>query len=311
MKTARASLAKDDPWLRSFRLAGHQFPGIWSSIFPPELQKLRFPLERQASCHQCPQISAAGYRPDYRCCTYHPRIPNFLLGLALETEQGPAAFDKILNGGMLLPEGMLPSPQQWLDFMDDEDQDLYGRSEKVLCPMLEPSSGRCQIHAFRNAVCSTYFCSHEQGEAGEEFWGQLQTLGSQVEMILAQWALEELGFDLKGYLRTLDRLAPEVRTISADLGWSQEVLKELWGPWKGREKELFSATAEQLAKHRSELWEIAKGRTIQEALLFERAVDGLLASENNEDPDESYEIEAAEISWKRCLDAYERLWSDS
>lgn len=286
--------------LKPFRHGSQLFPGIWSALFPKDLWQLSLPGTTLSDCANCPQICAKGYRPDYRCCTYLPRIPNFLLGLASETEPGARALDRLLSRGMLLPEGLVPSPQQWLDFMDDEDQDLYGRSSRVLCPLLIQDTGLCGVHAFRNAVCTTYFCLHDQGESGEAFWGQLQTLGSQIEMVLSQWALERIGFDLPAYFERLNRLGPEVARLSSEAGWRPEVLASLWGSWQGRERELLRATAAEVVQKKAELWDIARSRGIFEAEDFERALDRLYG----EDAIEEFEIEPLELTWQRCLEAY-------
>lgn len=292
--------------LRPFRYRGQSFPGIWSCLFPAELWQLELPIETKATCSNCPKICEEGFRPDYRCCTYLPHIPNFLLGLATETPSGARAVDRLLSRGMLLPVGLVTSPQQWLDFMDDQEQGLYGRSTRVLCPLLRPESGLCEVHAFRNAVCATYFCIHEQGEKGEEFWGELQTLGSQIEIVLAQWALKAVDFDFDAYLERLNKLGPAVAHSSSETGWKAEALATLWGDWRGREKELLRATAAQIVQHRSELWSIARQGRIHEAAEFERALDAL---GGEEPPPEEAEVDSLDQSWQRCLAAQRALFA--
>ena len=250
---------------------------------------MNFPEERRATCSNCPKSCYESYRKDYRCCTYHPRVPNFLLGLATLTPQGDQAFDKILAQGMLLPEGMLASPQQWLDSLKDEFQGHYGQSEKVLCPLLDTSSGLCNIHDYRNAVCSTFFCYTDHGESGDLFWAQLQTLGSQVELTLAQWALRQAGFDFDLYLSRLNDLAPKIDQLSTVSGWRSEILQDLWGAWFGREKDLFRKCIDIMIRHKNSLWTIAQQEMIQEARDFERALDTWIPPELREDDSASME----------------------
>src|SRR5687767_13521531 len=106
MRNLHQLVKQDDPIMSALRLGAHQFPGIWNYMMPREFLALKFPEERRATCMSCPKACYEGYRPEYRCCTYHPRVPSFLLGLATLTPQGEAAVQRLLRRRMLLPEGM-------------------------------------------------------------------------------------------------------------------------------------------------------------------------------------------------------------
>ncbi len=276
-------------------LVSHRFPGFWRFLFPSDFVRLPFPKEEKATCFACPRIQDCGYRSDYRCCTYHPRVPNFALGLASVSAEAHAGLNRALAQGMLLPEGMLASPHQWLQFMQDQEQDLYGKSQTVLCPFLAPDTGACGIHQFRNAVCSTYFCEHDLGEAAEEFWGLVQTLGSQVELLLSQWVLEMLGFDLKSYIQTLNSLAPQLPELIKEEKWSIPIRKSLWGSWYGQELKFYQKCAHIFLQHKSELWTIASQRQLFEAKAFEAALDQLAGVEPIED---DAELSRPSHTWK-------------
>ncbi len=314
MDELKALLRKDDPFLRPSRLGSHNFPGIWSSMMPRELFGLRIPEERRATCMDCPKACYDGYRADYRCCTYHPRVSNFLLGLASETTVGDRAIDGLLSRGMLIPEGMHYAPRQWVDYLDDMQKEAFGRSETVLCPMLDQGTGFCNIHAFRNSVCSTFFCYKDHGDAGEGFWDQLQVLGSQVEMALSHWALEQVGFDLNGYFKTLDKFAKNIHKVSARDGWEDEALFQLWGSWQGREKELLKACAAAVVRERDNLWEIANSQPIRESIAFDKAMVKAVPKrlEDQIDPEDleesGGETVRPSVLWQTCLKAYWKLW---
>lgn len=301
-------LRKDDPLLSSWQWQGHYFPGIWAEMMPPEFLRLAIPRERQATCAHCPKSCYEAFRPDYRCCTYHPRVANFLLGLASETPTGRQAVESLISGSMLLPEGMHASPKQWLDFLDDQENDRFGRSTKVLCPLLIKESGLCSIHAFRNSVCSSYFCESDHGATGREFWGQIQTLGSQLEMALGQWALREIGFDLERYFATLNSLAPRLAQSSAENGWSAEALDLLWGSWKGRELFLLRESAAAIVSQRTNLWTIANQQTrlLLRADAFEAALDKCAGIDAEDD--DAVNFSAAD-SWANCQEVHALLWS--
>ena len=113
-------------------LGNHTLPGAWQYMFPKEFLGFEFPEERRSTCMSCPKSCYQGYRNDYRCCTYHPRIPNFLLGLAAQTSSGKIYVKKIIERGMATPEGMNSTPQQWVNYLDDLENDKFGKSDKVL-----------------------------------------------------------------------------------------------------------------------------------------------------------------------------------
>jgi Fe-S-cluster containining protein len=303
-----------NPLFKPLRLGQHSFPGIWRFMMPADLMKLRFPVEREANCMNCPKSCYEGWRPDYRCCTYHPRISNFLLGLASQTPEGEQAVRALLQRGMVLPEGMHSAPQQWVDFIDDEHHDRFGKSRKVLCPMLDPASGFCRIHVFRNSVCSTYFCTKDQGHAGEVFWSQIQTLGTQLEMRLGQWALREIGFDLDASLQALDAWAPRLAQASTGDGWHPEALKDIWGKAWGQEMEILRASADLIMQHQDRLWTIAQKLSIREVHDFDKALMLFVPEEQRailDDDEESWEeIVNLNDLWDDCLSAHEALWAD-
>ncbi len=176
--------ATRDPIEQAFKIGHHWVPGIWRYMLPGALTEMTLPQERLATCLNCPKARFEGWRPDYRCCTYHPRVPNFLLGLALSEPASAKIIKRLVREGFLLPEGMISSPNQWAHYLTDTGEDRFGRSEKVLCPFLEQKSGLCQLYAFRNSVCSTFFCQHDHGDKGDRFWSSVQTVAQQVEMAL-------------------------------------------------------------------------------------------------------------------------------
>lgn len=318
MDKLRSLLRQDDPLLKPVLIGNNQFPGIWAEMMPKDLFTLKFPAERQATCMSCPKACFGGFRADYRCCTYHPRIANFLLGLGSETPEGDAAIDRLLDLGMLTPEGMYSTPGQWIDFLDDQHKNDFGRSEKVLCPMLNPNNGFCDVHAFRNSVCSTFFCLSDHGQTGESFWVQVQTLGSQIELVLAQWSLRELGFPLDDYIKAFDQLALRIHEVSTPTGWTKEALDLLWGQWRGREKQLMRECAALIVENRERLWDLANRFAIVESRQFDEAMDTLVPDyleDEVEAKDDEMEEDGDELSlrpdetWEGALEAHERLWN--
>ncbi len=266
--------AQIDPIFTPSEFGDHQVPGIWRYILPQSIENCFVPREKKASCHSCPKIVTHGYRPDYRCCTYHPKVPNYSLGLALVAGgEGGEIVRQLAASGYLTPEGMVATPQRWSYYLADVQDDLFGKSKDVLCPFLLPDSGGCSIYAFRNGVCSTFFCHSDFGDQGKKFWESVQTLVVQCELALGQWVMDELGIPAKAYFQTVDSFADRVGTITAEDGqaWSLVAREILWGPWFGRELEYFEAAAKLVSDHRHLLWDIANRTEIYEAVNFDRA----------------------------------------
>lgn len=308
-------LELNDPLGKSLHIGSHIFPGIWRYAMPPEFLSLRFPQERRTTCMNCPKSCYESYRKDYRCCTYHPRIPNFLLGLAWDEGSARKEIQKVMDEGMLTPEGMNGTPQQWLDYLADVEYDRFGKSEKVLCPMLDRSNGLCRVHAFRNSVCSTFFCLKDHGDIGDNFWVKAQTLGTQVESALSQWALIQVGFDMEAYIKRYNSLARKIKKVADPKtgGWREEFQQELWGDWADRKIELYLATAQVISDNRQHLWDIANSQEIMEATSFDKAMIKMVPKElqdqvEDDDLEEDGETVPPRDLWRRCLQSYNRLW---
>jgi Fe-S-cluster containining protein len=250
-------MMNNDSILQPIRLGAHLVPGIWRYMLPEDVLYFRVDPEVRSSCFNCPQVKAHGFHPGIRCCSYIPRVPNFLLGLGLKDATVRPVVQNFIAQGYSIPEGSQVSPQH----MEKSIGFLSGKLPQgsVICPLLDQNSKKCQIYAFRNAVCSTFFCYNDQGEAGATFWESLTDLVTQVETSLAQWALEAVGFDLDAYFERFESLAQDIQACShPETGtWSEQARQQLFGNWFGREEELFLACADQTIAHKTELFEIA------------------------------------------------------
>lgn len=287
-----------DPIHEPLQLGGQFVPGVWRYLLPDDLLALRLPSERRASCGACPKIASDGFRADYRCCTYHPRIPNFLLGLALESgrEVATKAVRDLVAQAFVLPEGTERSPAKWLAILRQERDDAYGKDDHVLCPLLDTSNGFCRVHAFRNSVCSTYFCLFDHGAQGSRLWEVLLEYVSGAESALAQWALSAAGFDVPAYFARFDGLADDLDAANGarDDCWSDAALKLLWGDAYGHEEELLRATARAVSANRDDLRHLVEQTTIQRPARFEAA-----------------EIHGAPADLQAAIDARDRLALDA
>jgi Fe-S-cluster containining protein len=264
--------------LKPIQLGKHTVPGIWRYMLPEDLLYFRVDPERGSSCFNCPQVKAHGFHPTSRCCSYIPRIPNFLLGFALMDDATRELARNFVGSGYTIPEGSQVSPlqmEQSLGFLSG--QLPHGT---VVCPLLDGSSGKCRVYAFRNGVCSTFFCRHDQGEAGAEFWESLTDLVTQVETALAQWALDQVGFDLDAYFQRFEDLQHDMDscTDQASGTWSVSARQSLFGSWHGREEELFLATAEAILARKKDLFALAGQQKLRQTPAYDAAQRQRLAT---------------------------------
>lgn len=98
-------------------------------------------------CLNCP----AALNPKTKCCTYHPFIPNYLVGQALNdqrTEGVMRAYIKNLAPGRRTLMGIAAGREV--------PNDHFGKNETDLCGLFQ--NGLCGIWPYRPAVCENYWC---------------------------------------------------------------------------------------------------------------------------------------------------------
>ena len=186
------------------------------------------------------------FRADTKCCTFHPRLPNYLLGAMLASDEPSLAEGRRRVVARIASRvGVTPAwlhPPRTFTLLYDGGRGTFGRAQGLRCPFYEAEAGGCTIWAHRDAVCSTYFCKYVSGADGRQFWTSVKELVSLVEIQLARAALLELAPEL------LDR-EPRTRPTAAPLGPEDidgtppppEEYVAAWGAWAGREEELYLA----------------------------------------------------------------------
>ena len=284
--------SKLSPTQRPLFLGPHLVAGIWRSLLPEDAQTLTYPKEERATCGACPRVATDDYLPDYRCCTYHPRVPNYLIGMALRDPNARAAVTAEKVRPFLMPEGFMASPQQWATFLVNAGEDQYGKTTNVLCPFLQTKTGFCGIYKYRNGVCSTYFCYHDQGARGAAFWEELQTWMVQVEIALDQWCMAELGFDVDLFVGRMNGLAKSMPRVTrkSDGAWSAWARRIAWGPeWYGREFEFYERAAALVESRQDDLRALVEKIRIREADRFELAGQKLIPKKHRDDVEDDFD----------------------
>jgi hypothetical protein len=142
------------------------------------------PPETRATCHDCAMCEDGAdyqapdskfFNPVTKCCTYLPEISNFLTGQILADDdpaitKGRASIEARINAGVAVTPLGLGRNQRYALLYDNMDVQVFGRAQSLRCPhYIDEQGGLCGIWKYRNSVCSTWFCRHVRGVAGESF----------------------------------------------------------------------------------------------------------------------------------------------
>ncbi|MES3038412.1 MAG: hypothetical protein V4736_10950 [Bdellovibrionota bacterium] len=190
-----------------------QLPKIYQVLLVPELLEAEV-IETKATCNNCsmspPQNKKAPfYKPDLKCCTYYPYLPNYLVGGILrDKEKLTPGLKSVMNGIIkrrqyALPIGIVAPVSYQVPFNQRKEGD-FGQRADWLCPYFQKETSNCGIWEWRGGVCSTFFCQSNYGSNGLKFWGELNEYLNYVEMALMEEALVQLDFSPRQISDMLD-----------------------------------------------------------------------------------------------------------
>jgi len=221
----------------------------------------KVPSEPHATCDNCAMLPVPGeagehreevfFNPRTKCCTYLPRVPNFLVGAILSDDASDMAegrarvLQRIGNQVGVTP--LWVGANGAYNVLYDHGDGVFGHSEAMLCPyyLEDRIGGGCGIWRHRNSVCMTWFCKHERGDRAKQFWDAANDLLIGVEENLAKHCLVTLGFDAAALRANVPPRTPRspradaVRGDELDGRVSPARYAALWGSWAGREQDLY------------------------------------------------------------------------
>jgi hypothetical protein len=185
------------------------------------------------------------FAPEIKCCTFLPRLPNFIVGRILHDDgadvaEGRASVEARIDSGLAVtPLGVgIPAPYALLY---GHSEDAFGRAHALRCPHYLSDGGRCGIWRHREATCATWFCKYVRGKTGEDFWKALFQFLRSIEDDLVKWCIEQVGLEdgaLEGLLSpdgTQDRLD----SFALDGRVDRKACARVWGEWNGRERDFY------------------------------------------------------------------------
>ena len=234
----------------AFRKIIDSVPGFYEP-FLPDVFQTEVPPEPFSDCLNCPMIAASRdemadnlskpFAPDTKCCTFTPRIPNYMAGAILSDtdpsmEEGRRRITaRIKSGEGIFPNGVYPTHRYHQLYLE-RSREEFGRNRELLCPYFIEGRYNCTIWKFREAICALWFCKHLAGTRGREFWNAVLDY-----MKFMQESLINVSVYMCG-LRPVDPYGeggrPEYIALT-DVRGAEQQYAALWGEWAGHEAEYY------------------------------------------------------------------------
>ncbi|GHG97178.1 hypothetical protein [Comamonas sp. JC664] len=235
-------------------------PLLYRDLLPRFFQGDVVPEETKATCAQCAMCQDTAqdtvesvdgvsrmFRPDTKCCTYSPRLPNYLVGALLSDERPELAEGrrrmeaKISSRVGVTPQWVKPPAK--FQFLYKNGHQFFGRAASLRCGYFSQDSGGCTIWPYREAVCSTFFCKYVAGADGRKFWMSVKTYLTLAEIQLSRWAALQLlpDYVLSGRDRAETQQAPLSVEDLDDTAPPEKAYAALWKEHAGRELDYYRA----------------------------------------------------------------------
>ena len=226
---------------------------LFSEFFDrPEVVETRATCDTCAMCDQgqIAPVAMDYFKPDAKCCTYHPGLANYLVGAILaddgeELAEGRRRLRARIAARIGVTPRMVQAPRKYnLIYAAARGTGVFGRTKALLCPYFDAEGGgRCTVWRYREAVCSTYFCKYTAGKPGWEFWDTLKGYLNTTERLLAHYAATTIDATLTE--PAVERFALTLEDVE-DRAPNDADYARYWGKWVGREEEFYIACYERV-----------------------------------------------------------------
>jgi hypothetical protein len=225
-------------------------PAFYHS-FLPQVFQLKIPPEPFSDCFKCPMIAGSRdelsqdlskpFAPDTKCCTFTPRLPNYMAGAILSDydpamEEGKKRItEKIRSGEGIFPNGVYPT-RKYNELYLEKSRMEFGRNNELLCPYFVEGKYNCTIWKYREAICALWFCKHLAGRRGTEFWNAVIDYIKFMQQSLINISAYRCG------LQPVDPYGeggyPEY-IVPKSAEDADKLYSGIWKEWKGHEAEYY------------------------------------------------------------------------
>jgi Fe-S-cluster containining protein len=231
---------------------------VYQRLFPEVFDHAKV-HESRATCDACQmcdhgtvpsELSASYFRPDTKCCTYFPTLPNYLVGAILadkrsEMDEGKKRIREQIAARLgVHPQRLAPS-KKWALLYRSSMESSFGRSRLLRCPYLTDDE-RCSIWYHRESVCFTFYCKFDNGVAGSLYWRALKGYLNVAEEALSTWAAKQVAKDVRDPRQ--DETASLSLTEFEERPIDPAIHAKYWGSWVGKEEELYIACYERVKR---------------------------------------------------------------
>ncbi|MCI0612566.1 hypothetical protein L0244_06210, partial [bacterium] len=133
-------------------------PDLYRKILPEFFEEL-IPIETYATCNDCAMCLKPGeaavsgvayFKPNVKCCSYFPRLPNYLVG-GLLSDNNPAMDEgrkrireKIRNRIGITPQAV-DVPKKYNVLLKSGGIKSFGKNSSLICPYFVAEGGLCSI----------------------------------------------------------------------------------------------------------------------------------------------------------------------
>ncbi|NQZ70274.1 MAG: hypothetical protein HRT89_19660 [Lentisphaeria bacterium] len=243
----------------------NDLPEIYKNLLPSIFHKTAI-SETLSTCDNCAMLcsskkpskeeSKAEFNQTFKCCTYHPDIPNFLVGGILydmtdEITDGKQRIIKAIESKISSRPNGVYAPNNYVAMYSSGD--AFGHADSMGCPFYNKQNSNCSIWKYRDSVCSTWFCKYQQNDLGQIFWNDVEEYLAEIQSNLVDYILIQLGFSTASIMtfKQHGHLGFRHKILTSEeqdsLPMSEEDYNKTWGTWAGREIELYKSSYDIVA----------------------------------------------------------------
>lgn len=232
---------------------------IYHKLLPENVLNIEIPNERFADCMDCYHChNANNTSHSIKCCSYHPILPNYMVGAILndkspEMAEGKKRIIKKIKGRIgVTPYGIIPPTEHQVlynKYIKKSKGELAKSKElaNALQCAYQSEESLCTIWKYRTELCSTYHCASTSGQIGQIFWRRAFQYLTSMEQKLSLYALQEMGYAARA-IQT-KRLNPITLGLdNADGTFNEPIYQELWKQWEGKEVVFFEKCFQSIKK---------------------------------------------------------------